>query len=263
MKFCATRFSMRISAILMFMASFSYAFTQDHQQHTPAKTIIAFDIHGVLVTYDKAGLIWPIVKNLGALRFLLYKGVREHLKEVLQKKTPTPESYFLELAKVAPGIKPYFPGFFDISNTYKPILGMQELLDDLKNAGYELHIFSNIGDLCYHGWEEDGIQAKGLKTRLTKLFEHFPDNNVVTNALKPEVTQYNELEEKHPGKTIVFIDDRQNNIDATQKTANNQFKGIRFQSPEQVRDELEKLGILTKKPQDIPSNEFATCSLEK
>lgn len=103
--------------------------------------LLVFDIHGVLVIYDKVGFIWFIIKNLGALRFLFYKGVMEHLKDTLRKKLSTPESYFLNLDKIAPGIKFYFSGFFDISNVYKPIPGMQELLENLNKVGYELYFF--------------------------------------------------------------------------------------------------------------------------
>lgn len=249
MKFRETFFSIRISVILILIAFSGHTFAQAPQQYSPENTIIAFDIHGVLVTYDKVGFVWPIIKNFGALRFLLYKGVREHLKKELKKNTPSPESYFLELAKSIPEIKPYIPGFFDIANAHKPIPGMRELLEDLKNAGYELHIFSNIGEFAYHGLKEDDIQAEGLKSRLPELFKYFPDNKVMTNTLKPNIAQYNTFEENHPKKHIVFIDDRQKNINATEKTAGQRFKGIRFRSPEQVRSELERLGILTKKSQ--------------
>lgn len=260
MKFYKIIFSIHAGTLLLLIALSGYAFTQDQdsQQYSPENTIIAFDIHGVLVTYDKSGLIWPVIKNFGALRFFAYKGVREHLKNELKKNTPTPESYFLELATITPGIKSYFPGFFDIFNSYKPIPGMQKLLDDLTKAGYKLHIFSNIGEFAYHGWEEDGIQATGLKNRLTGLFEYFPDKNVVTNALKPKVTQYNEFEEKYPGKQIVFIDDRQENIDTSHQTTDKRFVGIRFHSPEQVRSELEELGILAKESKE-PLSEHVVC----
>jgi len=120
----------------------------------------------------------------------------------------------------------------------KDINGSWEILTELKNRGIRLVLISNT--IPPHAQAHIEV---GRIDRLKKLgFKIFVWSYEV-GVLKPNPRIYEITLKKlnFPAEACVFIDDKLANIEAAKKLG---MYGIHFQNPEQLREDLTKLGLL-------------------
>lgn len=172
-------------------------------------TVLVFDIHDVLMQHDIGKMVGKFFKN---------------------------PSLIFKIGDLSNGSYGNNCKLRKIINSQTPICGTWKLISQLKRAGYPLYIFSNI----------DKIAFDELSTQFPAYFSLFEGHHVVhnNNALqkKPAVSAYDScrelIEQRHPGKRIVFVDDREDNIKAACDAG---FEGIHFTSVDQLKIKLKPL----------------------
>jgi HAD superfamily hydrolase (TIGR01509 family) len=177
--------------------------------YNPEDTVVVLDIHDVLMDADINKIIGRFLKN---------------------------PSLFFEIGHLINGSYGNNCKLRKIVNSQKPNKGVWELVSQLKRAGYPLYIFSNIDDRAFDE----------LKAKFPSHFELFEDFHVVqeNNKLhkKPARSSYESckmlIAQKHPGKQIVFIDDKKKNTEAGKKAG---FKTIHFSSAKKLKAQLKPL----------------------
>ncbi|CAI9090916.1 OLC1v1025804C1 [Oldenlandia corymbosa var. corymbosa] len=134
---------------------------------------------------------------------------------------------------------------------YSYIEGVEELLHSLKNAGYEMHAFTN-----YPNWYlmiEDKLK---LSTYLSWTF-----CSCIFGKRKPEADFYLEVIDHlkvHPSSCI-FIDDRMRNVEAAIEAG---ITGILFKNAELLRKDLLIHGIDISEIEDTKTQDVAAEPLE-
>lgn len=205
----------------------------------PTNTIITFDIHGVLFTTDYKKIITKLWKErrifirffrpsllFGSIRFLLYS------------RDKVGESLIMDLAAKHQLVKEHLPLIINILNTQKPIQSTIDTIKQLKLHGYSLHILSNIGEYLF----------SDLKKLFPALFSLFDSCKVASQDKgyigKPDQRMFKQYlnEYNHTNKQIVFVDDKQRNINAAETAG---MIGICYRSGKQLAKELKTLNILT------------------
>jgi len=177
--------------------------------YSPADTVIAFDIHDVLMQSRIDKMMGKFLKN---------------------------PSLILKVGQLSDGSYGDNPKLRKIINSQKPICETWNLIKKLKTAGYSLYIFSNI----------DKTAFDELKAKFPAYFSLFDDYHVVHNndakQKKPAPSAYDScrtmIEKSHPGKRIIFVDDKKENIQAACKAG---FRGIHFTSAEKLTVKLKVL----------------------
>lgn len=202
-----------------------------------SNTIITFDLHSVVFTPDfkqalKVLWRWPHKLRIIACAFKL-GFVWQAFKLLFHD--PTDEEFFALFQERCPILLPLIINLF---NSFKPIDGTVEILKELKNKNYTLHIASNIGPRRF----------KTLKEKFPDILDLFDaakiNNGDVKNLIKKPSTQFfmQYLRDCNPdGKKVIFIDDKKQNIQEAEKFG---IVGIQFKSPNQLRNSLESLHIL-------------------
>jgi len=115
-----------------------------------------------------------------------------------------------------------------------PIHGTLEILDQLRAAGYPLHALTN--------WSAEKFAIAERRFPFDEWF----DQIVVSGRegiCKPEPAIFEKLLER-TGRTAgdcLFVDDSAANVHAAEELG---FRGLLFESPDQLHDELLRLGIL-------------------
>lgn len=126
-----------------------------------------------------------------------------------------------------------------VGSRYTPIDGTVNIIKELDRNGYQQHVCSNIGRTIYNHFHT-------IYPEIFKYFTHVtlvepkhneplikkPNSQFFTNYLK-----INNLS----AQDIVFIDDKQHNVDAAQQVG---MIAIRFTDAEQLRKDLVQIGLL-------------------
>ena len=125
----------------------------------------------------------------------------------------------------------------DFANSQTPTKGMEQLLNDLRQTGCIVYLFSNIG----------GIVLDDLKLKFDTIFQHFhgfhtpsQDNNY---AKKPQPESFRAFMDSYNSDgnlSVVFFDDKVKNIEEANK---NGFIGRHFTTADDARQFLTQLGI--------------------
>lgn len=203
---------------------------------SPHSSIITFDIHGVLFNADWpaiARLIWTNKQSFTLTLYLLnprfvYRVLRLLYKGAVLEKCITYLS----------GNYPHFARqkdfIFLVANTQKSVPHMLPLLKKLKEKGFTLHIFSNIGTRLYQGLAEKFPREFAL---FDKSFT--PDG---FHGKSHQETFFHYLEEFNPeDKQIIFIDNNRRNI-AMARTVG--IASIHYKNSQQIQLVLEQLGAI-------------------
>lgn len=226
-------------------------------QHEVSPTTIefAYDMHETLVTRNlrvMIGLSWyygarkaatlPFMLMYDYLRYMFDGRVRPAHKFVsniyglITNKTGTT----LEIYK--PMLEAYDPRLgilaTKIAASYDAMPGMKELVQELAELGYTQRIATNGGPADYQFLAAKhahtfGCFAEGLTVSVDK-----------PELRKPNIEyfcHYHERFNNDHTKTIIFIDDKQKNVDVANGAG---MHGILFTSAQQLRKDLKKLGIL-------------------
>lgn len=194
---------------------------------------IIFDWGGVLIDEPLIDMLTYYAKELG-FEFDPFKEIFESYDHALGRGELTPEEFFnIVFEKLNMPKKDTTDLWYKgLKNAYKRKPEMFGLIDNLKKNGYTLGFLSNTQTACVKMFEEDGLE---------ELFEHIvfscdelcrkPDKEIYEITLKKIGL---------PAEECVFIDDRQENIDACKAIG---MQGILFETPEQVIADLVKLGV--------------------
>ena len=119
-----------------------------------------------------------------------------------------------------------------LQSSYRLLEGIEPLLNDLSNRGVEMHAFSN-----YPSWYTLIENALTLTQFLEWTFVSCeigirkPDRAIYEYAVETIGTD---------AKRLVFVDDREENVDAARAVGMN---GIVFESADQLRRALDELGV--------------------
>ena len=206
-------------------------------KYTNDNTILLFDLHDVIFTFDYkkvAKILWNSKDKWKIFTILFHPFFILQLIKMAWHDA-TDEEFYAIFEKRRPQLLPLI---INITNAQKIIPGMDKLIENLAQRGYELHVGSNIGPSRF----------KQLSADFPHIMPHFKKVKIVqpgTHPLirKPTEQFFTEYVQEHNGenKQIVFIDDQKKNVDAAQKLG---ITSILCKSPKQLQNQLKKLGIL-------------------
>lgn len=198
------------------------------------KTVI-FDLGGVLIDWNPRNLYRKIFDDEAKMEYFLANITTMHWNEEQdggRKLTVATEALVKEYPEFEKEIRAYYGRWTEMLNG--SIQGTVEILNDIYGSkNYRLYALTNwSGELFHHALERfdflqyfEGILVSG-------------DENIK----KPDLRIYNLILERYAieAETAVFIDDNKRNIEAAKEV---NLKTIHFQSPEQLKADLKKLGI--------------------
>lgn len=198
--------------------------------------IITFDIHGVLFTTDYKKIFQLIMRNLSALKLVIYCAYPRFIKDafLLLKKGAVPEEYINTLTSSYKGLTPYKQLAIELANAQKPNLTLFSIVKELKSQGYTLHIFSNIG---YSIFNHLAQQNPEIFNNFDAVFVPTSANNYLAKPNPQAFAQYLALHNP-ANKRIIFIDNRRTNISISKLHG---MHGIRFRSANKLAEELAQL----------------------
>jgi len=200
-----------------------------------------FDLGSVLATNE-----WPLIYAKIANELKITKEKVKNTVDPLYRKwsaSKIDEEGFWRKFEVEARVKlseEFTKDFW--SKTYKKwskdIKESWEILSELKAKGVRLALLSNIIDAHVLANREMG-RFKRLKDIGFEVFVWSYEERL----RKPDPKIYEVMLKKIdlPAKACVFVDDKLVNIETAKKLG---MQGIHFQSPEQLREELIKLGVL-------------------
>jgi FMN phosphatase YigB (HAD superfamily) len=216
-------------------------FKKSSLTHTisPQTTIIAFDIHGVLFAPDKKKIKKVIKSHPSVFNVLVYAFWPPFLLNVykLVRKKAVPEEIINHLSSRYKLIAKHKQFAIQLANAQKHIPYMENLVTKLKDLGYELHIFSNIGSEIF---KELSDQHYTLFKLFDKIYIPHRENNFIG---KPHHQAFRDYLKRcnNSKQQVIFIDNRWRNIKSAHQS--NIF-GIHFKSAQQLTKELQQLAVI-------------------
>ncbi|MDR3550884.1 MAG: HAD hydrolase-like protein [Candidatus Babeliales bacterium] len=205
----------------------------------PQNTIIAFDIHGVLFKPNFKKIIqlaWNH-KKVFTIGFYLLNPKFTFKLISLKYKRAVPEEYFMTLTRDYPSLEQYKSLAIAISNAQTPVQELIDMAQNLKNQGYTLHIFSNIGQYIF-------ADLAHTHPNVFTLFDaiHVPmEYTGYISKRHPDAFDYYLKQHNPENKMVILIDDNKHNIARASQVG---IVGIYFKNSDQLRSELQQLHIL-------------------
>jgi len=205
---------------------------------TPKNTIITFDLHDVIVHYNYSEIAKTFFKSkgkLGLIIAMLNPLIWWNIIKLTWQDSVA-EQYIVGLGEKYPSLKPYVPLGIRIANCQKPDPEMLAFIKELKNKGYTLHLFSNIGAEIF---EQFGVKFP----EIIKYFDMVSIPSKQNGYLKkPYGKAFAHYLEKLKGdeRQVLFVDDKQKNI---QKAYSYGIIGIHFSSLSKLKQALGKMGL--------------------
>lgn len=194
---------------------------------------IIFDIGNVLLSFDPKEYLKEKIQEEKLEN--LYKEIFQSEEWVmLDRGTIKEEEAINNIIKrntdYSNDIKLAFKDWYDI---LKPIDKTIEILQGLKNNGYNIFYLSNFHDLAFNHVK--------MKNKFFNLF----DGGVVSfeeKIIKPEEDIYNLILSRYKliAKESIFIDDTKINLEGAEKVGINT---LLFSTPEKLRNDLRELNI--------------------
>ncbi len=184
--------------------------------YTTKTTIIAFDLHGVVSSSD----YWQILK-LGLrypgsiLRLGLYSFNPFFLRKVyrLWRSHKVAAAYLQMVETDYPFLKPTIDFLIQVGNAQQANKPLIAFIKQLQARGYQVHLFSNIGDLIL-----DDLVAK--QPALINLFDAICYTHARTGYVgKPYDAAFHAYHAQcNPmGKQVIFVDNTKRNIAAAER----------------------------------------------
>ncbi len=226
--------------------------TQAYTQVTPESHEFAWDLHDVIFEKSKTGMANQGLKHTSALvknsvglageaissLFTGKKGKRmQMLSQIkqLKKSGATGEAYQELMQSVDPELGKMIE---EMANEQYPIEGMPELIQELHELGYRHRVASNIGIKFF----------SNLKNKYSNIFSYFTGGKMVDYTKqpyikKPDIQYFQDYIAQFPERKKIFIDDKKENVLSALETG---MIGIQFKNVDQLREELNKLGIPVK-----------------
>ena len=209
-------------------------FSADPEQ--PATVV--FDVDDVVVkrTVPVKGTLWKNKWNLAWYGINPVLGWRVY---TLRSRGASVEEIHKLFKKDAPELAKMIN---KIQQGKKPIPGTVSLIQQLNDRGYTLRAATNMN--------KDGLNY--LEKRYPEIFGLMKSAKYATTSKKPNHDYFRQLfnndckDDIAQGKTIVFTDDKPENVQAFEDVAKKmgiKAHGILFISPEQLQEDLSQLGI--------------------
>lgn len=204
--------------------------------HDKPGTAFVFDLHGVVFRFDPI-LALTTAANASNKKLLLKTALNPSIIwdviKLLYKSTVVEEAV-MAIGYKHPNLKAIIPTALQIANAQVPILPTVELIQQIKQNGFKLYVFSNIGEQS----------AAILQTKYPEIFALF-DGILVTEShdnyiMKPSPAAFNKFLTKFnlTKNQLVFIDDKQANIHIARTMG---IAAIQFVNPCQCRQILQKI----------------------
>lgn len=201
---------------------------------TPSNTILVFDLHGPVLELVPQKAWEPFCKLKNKTKFF------EKLMKYFFKNSKSKRS--IEGIMLADQVDPDNKNSLEIINPHIPVAGIDTILKNLKNLGYQIYGCSNIGEQSY----------QYISAKFPEVFNNFTAC-YTSQAVNGHITKNNPIFfkeavnffEQHTGfkpTNIIFIDDTFSNLKIAVKT-DNRFCNIFFKNPKQLRRSLQNLGI--------------------
>jgi len=210
-----------------------------HTPITPENTIIVFDLHDVIVNYDYIKIIKTFFASKGKLKLfitMLNPFVWWNIIKLIYNNAIA-EQYIIGLGKEHKNLTPYIPLGIAIANCQKANPKMIILLKELKNKGYTLQLFSNIGTQIFKDFKQKNPH---IINYFDKVILPSQENGYLRKPHQNAFLNFLEKNKENSNKQILFIDDKEKN---THKALSHGIIGISFKSEAQLRELFTKLGI--------------------
>ena len=199
------------------------------------KPTIIFDLGGVLIDWDPRYLYRKIIPDQDQMEFFLEHICNSSWNAQMDRGYPF-KTAVAELSAEHPGYSEEIRAFYDrweemISGSFP---GTVRILEEVKEAGYPLAALSN--------WSGETLPRVAHQFTFLKWFDPLVVSGDV-KMVKPDADIFLYLLGKlgrDPGDCL-FIDDSIANIQTARDLG---FQSIHFSSADQLRAQLEKLGIL-------------------
>lgn len=212
---------------------------KDLQTLTP-HTAFVFDLHGVVFRFSPVKAAYDALKTSHKKK-LLWAAFNPFLIWDVLKLLYTSavvEEAIMAIAHKYPALKDLIPLALQMANEQVPIEPTIQLIAQIKKSGFQLFVFSNIGE----------HSAQILQAKYPQIFAMF-DGILVTTAqdnylMKPSQQAFTKFLNKFnfQKEQIIFIDDKLSNIDAARKMG---ISAIQFINPYQCRQMLQQIHAIT------------------
>ncbi|MGE0207036.1 MAG: HAD family hydrolase [Candidatus Babeliales bacterium] len=201
--------------------------------------VFVFDLHGVILNRKYGGILKYILKHAYRLDVALLLFKPSFIKDIvaLLKKSRVPEEFIIELSQKHSKLVPFIDVTIAMMNEQKPVKGTIDCIKKLKEHGYKVYLFSNIGEKTF----------EQLEKKFPVLFSYFNGIVVVQQhdnwIQKPSAASFQKfLKQSHlQAEQCVFIDNSTKNVTTAFYEG---FHPILFRSPAQLMHELVHLNIL-------------------
>ena len=227
----------------------AYAAPHSHKKHSHSapksiidnqasikNTVYAFDLHNVVFSLSKKGVIRVLSGAPGKLKLLWLvasPSFWDHY-HATKKLADSTESRILLLSQKYPELLRYKQTFFDLCNQQIINSDVVDIIKQLKNKDATLVVASNIGEFTYQDLTKKYPE-------LNTLFDFaFTTGEISDYTKKPDPRFFKNLtrqvHKRFPQtKSIVFIDDKEKNTEAALYTGLN---AILFESAQDLAQKL-------------------------
>ncbi len=201
----------------------------------PPIRALVWDMGGVLIDWNAHNIFRSYFDNAAAIDAFLDE-IEFTKWNIEQDRGRTFADAVIELSERFPQHAALIRAYDErwLESLSGPIQGTVELLEKLHRAGYPMYGLSN--------WSAEKFELTRALFPFLQWFRRIVVSGEV-KLIKPDPRIYALLLEQTgcPANECLFIDDSAANIAAADALG---FQTIRFESPEQLGDELKKLGLL-------------------
>eukprot|EP01100_Stratorugosa_tubuloviscum_P002893 TRINITY_DN1690_c0_g2_i1.p1 TRINITY_DN1690_c0_g2~~TRINITY_DN1690_c0_g2_i1.p1 ORF type:complete len:266 (+),score=90.41 TRINITY_DN1690_c0_g2_i1:41-838(+) len=215
----------------------------------PENTIFAFDLHEVIMQPRVLSMNFKFISSLNGWKFIilcLYPSSIYVLIKLFFKAFKcgiVAEEIFIELSKVQPKFNSLKQFFFDIANDFKPDQQTFKTLRSLKQIGFRIVLFSNIGSLVFEDMKKKHRPIFGI----FDLFYTAKQENGYVRKPSPKsyelfwstINQHFKIVDEQ----VIFIDDSKKNLIAASKF-NSKLYVYHFKTGEKLNSDFKKWKII-------------------
>lgn len=208
-----------------------------YKNHTPETTIVAFDLHGVVSTCNYREILKLALHNPSCiLRLALYTFNPFFLKDVYRLwRSHAVAAAYLKLVHIKyPFLKPTISFLIQAGNAQKPNVQLIDFIKTLKNHGYSIHLFSNIGDIIL---DDFTVQHPDMVHLFDAVCSTQKSNGYVGKPYDAAFINYH-VQCNPSGKQVIFIDNTKRNIVAANR---HNMIGVFYTSTQDVIQQITRL----------------------
>lgn len=205
----------------------------DHQAPTCQYQAVVFDFGGVVAKADRAPMVAFLTASFGISESELKSALKEMQTSVAQGESETDFWHKYAQAK-GRNLPADWASQFNtvIKMSINEIPGTIALVKALQNQGYQTAMLSDVTQ-----YQAQVVEKLGYYNHFNPLLLSYK-----IGVEKPDPRAFEVLLAtlKLPAATVIFIDDKPENVAAAQKMG---IEGIIFINPDQLREALETRGV--------------------